>query len=868
MDLQVFFASIHSHTLVLTPNRRLANTWHHLFATHVSEKISAWERPLMLPLMTWLEQFYQQIALPDDPQLLKPWQEQLIWEKQFLKIKPGSHPIAITEFARTAIKSFALCQEWQLDIASALFAEQEASALFQNCFLNVREKYFQKNFISIYQLPALIIRKLLNTNNLLNAAAYLPKHIILLGFQKNHLSKQFLHLMTILNQLGVTVEWENHFHHQGFFQKISFPDLLSEYTYAARYTKKLLQTQSFSLPMACIFPNLAEDRSLIETIFLDVFEDNTLINFSAGAPLNQEPIIHFALELLSLTPESPLESWLYLLTSPFLGWAQSELSERAKLKRELQEHYPPYWTLASFCESSTRTACPVLKKLFEQWLTLFRQAQANSHAQWLLHFSDILKSLGFPGDRSFNSREHQSIQEWRSVWHRLLLLDQIILEKNRKRVLHRLRDLTEQTVFQIQTPQAPIQILGTLEGAGLPFSHIWLTGIHDKNWPPAPSPAAFIPIALQKQLHMPHATAERELTFCRDLLSLYFTHSPSGLISHTERIQDQTFSSSFLVRDCPDLSISALDLSIPPSRSELLFQERNVNEFIDDQVRPLIPDKEIDGGVRILEDQALCPFRAFAIHRCHAKPQRNASVSLTPVQRGELLHRALELLWKQLKDQHFLLNIKSLELNQLIMELLDRAYLSLSITRSPAFITLEKNRLHQFILSWLSLEKMRPSFTVEHCELKKTIHCGELILNIRIDRIDRLEDGGILLLDYKTQEYFRTQSWLDDRLSDIQLPLYAIQWSECHAIAIAQIHGKKLCFHGISAQDIGIDGLQSLIHHKTIKSWAHLIARWKNQLEQLAHDFMQGDARVYPKSIVQACQTCHLENLCRIKDEI
>ncbi len=65
--------------------------------------------------------------------------------------------------------------------------------------------------------------------------------------------------------------------------------------------------------------------------------------------------------------------------------------------------------------------------------------------------------------------------------------------------------------FQAQSPAANVQILGILEAGGLLFDALWISGLDDSNWPAQPKPNPFIPKRLQRELKMPHASAEREL---------------------------------------------------------------------------------------------------------------------------------------------------------------------------------------------------------------------------------------------------------------------------------------------------------------------------------------------------------------------
>ena len=74
---------------------------------------------------------------------------------------------------------------------------------------------------------------------------------------------------------------------------------------------------------------------------------------------------------------------------------------------------------------------------------------------------------------------------------------------------------------------------------------------------------------------------------------------------------------------------------------------------------------------------------------------------------------------------------------------------------------------------WLALEKKRPPFQVIEQETERSLELSGLRLRLKIDRIDQLEDGGQLLIDYKTG-MTSIQDWLTERLRQPQLPLYAL----------------------------------------------------------------------------------------------
>ena len=76
-----------------------------------------------------------------------------------------------------------------------------------------------------------------------------------------------------------------------------------------------------------------------------------------------------------------------------------------------------------------------------------------------------------------------------------------------------LRRLAGNKRFEVESPGEPIQIMGLLEAAGSRFDHLWIAGMNDEVWPARPAPNPFIPLALQRQFNLPHASPARELAF-------------------------------------------------------------------------------------------------------------------------------------------------------------------------------------------------------------------------------------------------------------------------------------------------------------------------------------------------------------------
>ena len=88
------------------------------------------------------------------------------------------------------------------------------------------------------------------------------------------------------------------------------------------------------------------------------------------------------------------------------------------------------------------------------------------------------------------------------------------------------------------------------------------------------------------------------------------------------------------------------------------------------------------------------------------------------------------------------------------------------------YLELEEQRLTKLVTEWLDYEATRIAFEVADTEVKRTVHIAGLTLDLRLDRIDRLNDGSLLVIDYKSGDV-SPNSWELPRPDDVQLPLYA-----------------------------------------------------------------------------------------------
>jgi probable DNA repair protein len=343
------------------------------------------------------------------------------------------------------------------------------------------------------------------------------------------------------------------------------------------------------------------------------------------------------------------------------------------------------------------------------------------------------------------------------------------------------------------------------------------------------------------------------------------------VVSHAQSDGKNQLRASPLISHIPEISIADLNISQIGETGRIGFNSAELEQLLDNTA-PLIPvGSYLTGGSSLLYDQSACPFRAFANYRLGADGLEEPISGIDAKTKGIITHRVLQLLWQQIGDQERLLAIDALELKQLLEQIVSHELSILKKHRpetfTPRFIAIEQDRLTELIIEWLELEKQRAPFKAFSLEQKERINLAGLELDVRVDRIDLLEDETKLIIDYKTGKNLSYKGWFEQRLEEPQLPLYSTTESDqISGVCLAGVNQSKPGFKGITEQGGVVPGVKefSKIRESTdYSSWDGLKNAWKQRLELLAEEILAGRADVCPKD-AKVCTYCPLPSLCRI----
>lgn len=246
-----------------------------------------------------------------------------------------------------------------------------------------------------------------------------------------------------------------------------------------------------------------------------------------------------------------------------------------------------------------------------------------------------------------------------------------------------------------------------------------------------------------------------------------------------------------------------------------------------------------------------------------------------------LLLLALELVWEKLKTKKQLMLQTAEDVDKLCKETASYAVNEFGLVSGrnrfgARFQSLEINRLHKLLAAWLDIEKERSDFSVEAIELRKSFRFQQLELETRIDRIDRLSDNSLLVIDYKTG-ITNINRWWGERPDEPQLPLYSMlmetgdkEQEQVNGIAFAQVRADGCNLQGVGDENSPEPMVQ---WHGKIQSdsgeldWAGLKKHWFKVLSALASDFIEGKADIDPKKAMLSCQYCNFSSVCRINHQ-
>jgi ATP-dependent helicase/nuclease subunit B len=630
-------------------------------------------------------------------------------------------------------------------------------------------------------------------------------------------------------------------------------------------------------------------RGEIERAFLRFFAPDPPLpfEFSLGIPLSNVAPVRAALLLLSWLGAALGENELDWLFASNLAATHEESSALRSSMRTLRrrDRQRLQWPLASFFNQN-----PIAATLPTQWKRRMTIAQRKleesskmlNPLEWADKVPQLLETIGWPGADSKTSVQFQEMRRWQQALDTAGSLGFDGRRISWQEFLADLEHTAADILFTPQSSDAPIQIVGPAESAGLSADAVWFLGADEDTWPGVASMHPFLPAKVQREFEMPHSSHDLDWRFSSAITNRLLSSAQEVHFSYATQVEGVETGPSRLIQQlvCAPQPLAANQY--PP-----VHEPQVAAPFIDSTTVGFHLN-QLSGGAGVLSWQSQCPFKAFASARLDAKDWDAAEFGLSAKQRGQILHAVLHSLWSGkppgIKSQNDLIAIKDLVA---FVETHVNAGMQSALPHEifaqvpPSYLELEKIRLDRLIHEWIDFEKSRAPFEVQQVEAERTVTIAGLSMKLRLDRVDRLIDGSPLVIDYKTGNV-NPRSWDLPRPDDLQLPLYKVFGLEPlqpslfdnyagparGGLVFARVRTGDICLTGRITDAKGLvkldlPGNSSLVRRK-LTGFEEL--QWKEYIQQMAEDFLHGRAEVNPREFPKTCERCGLQAVCRVQE--
>ena len=827
---------------IITSSRRLARELH--FAhdrQQLAAERQAWPSPRIHFWQDWLSTLLQASACSDSPHLIDANTSKVLWDSSInrhLGIALGqSHNLL-----RQARADWQRLLEWQVSIAEL---SREARSSDERAFAEAARSYSntlaERHWIDAEQVAAAVIKAL--------PSGELPiaRHIVHVGFDR--LSPVVEALFSALRGNDCHVAAAAQRGPATALTTSSYANVEAELRAAGAWARARL-LENPAARVAIVATDLATESARFARLIREGLAPgwqsggshfDQSVNVSYGRRLSDYPAIHVALLCLRWAHRCLVSRDVsILLRSPFLGTGGT--AGRAKLELRLRNLPDRKWTAAELGDALAEHA---KSPDAQAWLDGVRRIASlqtrdrvkNTPVRWAARLDELLTNIGWPGESSPNSSEFQLLNRWRNLLNEFAALDEVLPEMTFSAAIQHVDSLARDIVYQPDTGAGLVSLLGSLEAAGMEFDHLWVTGLDAGRWPSSAQPMALVSRKLQRTHAMPDASPQDSLQYSRRVLKRLVASASAVHLSWACAEQDTVQLRSPLLEELSALAFN--EHHDPGWYAETLIGHADVHVISDDPVPPVNGVERVAGGAYTVHRQTVEPFAAFAYGRLGIRELRRFEVGLSPSLRGSLLHETLYQLMRQKPSSSDIVAWSDQDIAKRIEAAITAGFAD-SLRHADAILrrlfALERTRLRTVIRQFLAMEKTRAEFSVEQVEERIEFEWAGVQLTLRVDRIDRLSDGTLLIIDYKTGQV-KNLLGRDGNPVDLQVVVYATALAE-------EVGG--LALFNIASRATLCKGVGGSVEWSNLAAsdWRDMLRDWKQLVRFAMEQISAGDVRL------------------------
>jgi len=839
---------------VITANRRLARVLRQEFARQQTQlEKGAWESPAIFSWQDWLLLTVQSATDQAElPARLNTHQSQLLWERCLQK-EVGDATAGISSLIRLARDAWQRMADWQISIQDvALTAQSHDHRLFAAAAGRYQGILERESWVDDAGLGRLVIRLL--TERRTQCAG----QVTFVGFDRP--SPLVGSIQEAISASGAKVD---HAPERPLAAKLDlqcFESAEAEMRAAGAWARARLE-DSPGESIAIIATNLEQQAQRAGHLVREglvpgwQYAPGSLaqaVNTSYGRKLGDYPAVSVALLLLNwLVRDLSSIELGHLLRTPLLGSASLSGRNRCELKlRQLPaRRWTPAMVSSTFRGADQGSAATEWLETVAHLSTARRELQKKkraSPADWAIYIDEMLVTCGWPGRAALSSFDFQLVNRWRDTLNDLARLDVISPSMDLKTAIRRLALMAADAIFQPESDCSSVQLMGPLEASGAEFGAIWISGVTAANWPPAGNPSPLLARQLQRRFGMPDANPSDTVEYAQNLLLNLGRAAPQVICSYARHEDDAEQSPSGLLAS---LSAQSVIAQADPGWHASLLASTGAAVVLHDAVPAIQEGERISGGAGSIQRQLNDPASAFIAGRLGVSYLPMQATGLPASLRGNLIHDALHHVYMGIPSQRDIAGWSDEQLQSLISKAIDSAFGRHERNNDESLaqlLRLERARIDKLLHEFVRIDSERDGFAIAAVEHPVSFTAADVHLQLRIDRVDRLDDGTFAILDYKTGSK-RTLIDSSGQPKEIQLVAYAMALdSAISAFALVNVDSRAISFEGAGAG------------YATTDNWETSLEAWKDQVRSACRAMSAGDVRINASQGVQDARPYNL----------
>ena len=829
--------------VVITASRRLARNLQSWYAEQqlASGQLS-WVTPSILFWNDWCNR--QLAAVADAAELPVPidsFSSAILWERSIRKHAPDGLP-AMSGVIRQARESWQRLNDWNVPVAALRqAARSQDERLFAAAATSYQALLQAGAWMDREGISRLVIELIENDRG------KWPPEAVLAGFDRY--SPAVTAVMDALATAGCIVHAAPDPDPGAQINVACCEDHDAEMRSAGAWARDILQC-SPAAKVAIVSPALHSDSDRTARQVREGLAPGwqyggvcwrAAVNVSYGRRLANFPAIATALLILRWIHHGlPAQDISLLLRSKCV--VSQQAAGRSRLELALRMLPDRAWTAASLLRAlqGRDESADSLRWFRGLEATIALQEDEKdvaSPAHWARCMDSLLNEWRWPGEETLTSDEFQLINRWRDLLNELAGTAIVTPKLRFSEAVRRLASLAAEVVFQPQADAGVVSLMGTLEAAGMEFDHVWVSGMHAAQWPPAGNPSNLLSRELQREYGMPDATPADTLEFSRRVLKRLTSCATTVVLSWPRSDGESALAASSLLDETQHDSYAGPP---DPGWHAAAFCGRNATAVVaHDPVPAVTADEIVRGGAYTVQLQTVEPIAAFVYGRLGVRRPAAIESGIAPSVRGAIMHNALQTLFAGHPAQSDVRRWDAAGIAQRLGSAVDSAmaeHLRHADTTYTRLLSLERARLFRLLRNFIAEEIERPEYAVAEVEKSVDFSAFGVRLKLRIDRLDRLADGSLLVIDYKTGMPKNLLNRDGDPL-DLQLIVYADALQETiGGLALINLDSRAISYKGTGGS-VEWDVARR-------DQWPQRLATWRGEVHQALRDIAAGDVRI------------------------